>query len=311
VLTTELRTHFDQLVRDHEVVLFMKGRRRMPQCGFSARVVNALDELLEDYLTVNVLEDPAIREGIKEYTNWPTIPQLYVKGKFVGGCDIVLAMFENGELHQLFGREAPKVEAPALHITDAAKAALVEALASEKASHVRFTIDAQWRCGLDLDTPSPDDLAKGFSIVSNGVSLYVDRGTAKKANGVRIDFIPGDTGGFKIDNPNEPARVRVITPAELAARLGSGEKLELYDVRTEQERAIARIDGARMLDQAAAQHIESLDKESTVLVFHCHKGQRSMAAAQHFLQHGFQRVYNLRGGIDAWSAEVDPKVPRY
>src|SRR5215813_14382682 len=86
----------------NDVVLFMKGTPAMPQCGFSATVVHVLDHLGVKYKGVNVLADPEIRQGIKEFSNWPTIPQLYVKGEFVGGCDIIREMFETGELQQLF-----------------------------------------------------------------------------------------------------------------------------------------------------------------------------------------------------------------
>lgn len=82
----------------HPVVLFMKGDKRLPQCGFSGLVVQVLNHLGVDFHTVNVLADPDVRQGIKDYSNWPTIPQLYVKGEFVGGADIVREMFEQGEL---------------------------------------------------------------------------------------------------------------------------------------------------------------------------------------------------------------------
>jgi monothiol glutaredoxin len=87
-------------VENNDVVLFMKGNRHFPQCGFSSQVVRMLDYLGLDYKDVNVLDDNAVREGIKAYTNWPTIPQLYVKGEFVGGCDILTEMFQDGELQQ-------------------------------------------------------------------------------------------------------------------------------------------------------------------------------------------------------------------
>ena len=94
----QVRNHIQSLVDDNAVVVFMKGTKTFPQCGFSATVAEALRRLGVDFKDVNVLEDPAIRQGIKDFTNWPTIPQLYVKGKFVGGCDIVREMYENGEL---------------------------------------------------------------------------------------------------------------------------------------------------------------------------------------------------------------------
>ena len=82
----------------HDVVLFMKGDKRLPQCGFSGLVVQVLNHLGVDFHTVNVLADPDIRQGVKDFSNWPTVPQLYVKGEFVGGSDIVREMFEQGEL---------------------------------------------------------------------------------------------------------------------------------------------------------------------------------------------------------------------
>jgi monothiol glutaredoxin len=94
------RARIEGLVKDHPVLLFMKGNRQRPQCGFSATVVQILDTLLPEYRTVNVLEDPEIRDGIKEYSSWPTIPQLYLGGEFQGGCDIVVEMYQSGELQQ-------------------------------------------------------------------------------------------------------------------------------------------------------------------------------------------------------------------
>ncbi len=88
-------------VADNDVVLFMKGNRQFPQCGFSSQLVQILDHLGVDYRDINVLEDLSMREGIKSFTNWPTVPQLYVKGEFVGGCDIVREMYEQGELRDL------------------------------------------------------------------------------------------------------------------------------------------------------------------------------------------------------------------
>ncbi|MFN9162589.1 MAG: Grx4 family monothiol glutaredoxin [Alphaproteobacteria bacterium] len=96
----------------NEIVLFMKGTPGMPQCGFSATVVHILDHMGVQYKGVNVLADPEIRQGIKDFSNWPTIPQLYVKGEFVGGCDIVREMFESGELRPFMEEKGIKAEAP-------------------------------------------------------------------------------------------------------------------------------------------------------------------------------------------------------
>jgi monothiol glutaredoxin len=100
-MTPELRSRIESIIESDKVVLFMKGTRQQPQCGFSAQVVEILDALIPSYTTVNVLADPSVREGIKEYASWPTIPQLYVSKEFVGGCDIITQMYENNELQKL------------------------------------------------------------------------------------------------------------------------------------------------------------------------------------------------------------------
>jgi monothiol glutaredoxin len=96
---------FDRIqsdITENQVMLYMKGTAMFPQCGFSARVVQILTHLGVPFQTANVLEDTEIREGVKQFSNWPTIPQLYVKGEFVGGCDIITEMFQSGELETMF-----------------------------------------------------------------------------------------------------------------------------------------------------------------------------------------------------------------
>ena len=95
-----------ELVKNNDIVLFMKGTALFPQCGFSSRAIAILDRLEAKYETVDVLQDPEIRQGIKEYSDWPTIPQLYVRGEFVGGSDIMMEMFESGELQELLAQAA-------------------------------------------------------------------------------------------------------------------------------------------------------------------------------------------------------------
>ena len=99
---SEIAGFIDNEVKSNDVVLFMKGTPGFPQCGFSGQVVQILDYLGADYKGINVLTSDELRQGIKEYSNWPTIPQLYVKGEFVGGCDIIREMFQAGELQDFF-----------------------------------------------------------------------------------------------------------------------------------------------------------------------------------------------------------------
>jgi monothiol glutaredoxin len=102
---SDAKSRIDETVKTNDVVLYMKGTKMMPQCGFSSRVAGVLNYMGVDYADVNVLADDEIRQGIKDYSDWPTIPQLYVKGEFVGGCDIITEMTLSGELDQLFDEQ--------------------------------------------------------------------------------------------------------------------------------------------------------------------------------------------------------------
>jgi len=100
-MTPELKERFDNLVQQNKILVFMKGNKLMPQCGFSNNVVQILNTLGVPFETVDVLADSEIRQGIKEYSNWPTIPQVYINGQFVGGSDILIEMYQSGELQQM------------------------------------------------------------------------------------------------------------------------------------------------------------------------------------------------------------------
>jgi monothiol glutaredoxin len=102
---SDIADWIDNQVKSTDVVLFMKGTPDQPMCGFSGRLVQILDYVGVPYSGINVLESEALRQGIKDYSNWPTIPQLFVKGEFIGGCDIVTEMFQSGELKQLFAEK--------------------------------------------------------------------------------------------------------------------------------------------------------------------------------------------------------------
>jgi monothiol glutaredoxin len=231
-----------------------------------------------------------------------------VRGEFVGGADIVRQMHSAGELQKKLGELAKAAEAPDVTVTPRAAAVLKEAVAdAEPGSVIHLGIDARYEHGLDI---GPRE-ATSLTIETNGVTVQVDAASARRAAGVVIDYVEGPQGaGFKIENPNRPPAVKAIGPKELKALLDAGTVKHVYDVRTPGEREKASIAGTRLLDDAAAAEIEELDK-STPLAFFCHHGPRSANAAEHFLQKGWKQVYNLTGGIDAWSLQVDPTVPRY
>ena len=102
---TDVTNRIDEIVKKSDIVLFMKGSALFPQCGFSSKAVAILDHLGVEYATIDVLQDQGVRQGIKSYSDWPTIPQLYVKGEFLGGSDIMMEMYEAGELAELFDEQ--------------------------------------------------------------------------------------------------------------------------------------------------------------------------------------------------------------
>lgn len=108
----QLKTRIEEVIGGHKIVLFMKGTKSFPQCGFSAQVVEVLKRTNADFSTVNILADADLRQGMKDYANWKTFPQLYVEGRFVGGCDIVTEMYESGELQPVIDRALGRAAAP-------------------------------------------------------------------------------------------------------------------------------------------------------------------------------------------------------
>ena len=194
---------------------------------------------------------------------------------------------------------------PTLMVSEAARRAFEAALADAGTASLRLGIDARFRHELFLGEREPGDIEVGVG----GLNLLLDPSSARLADGVSIDFVDGPSGGFKIHNPNEPPKVKQLAAPEAKAMLDRGE-LTLFDVRPESERAIARIAAARALDDPGREYLLGLDRDAPI-AFHCHHGIRSQAVAERVLREGFRNVYNLEGGIETWSATIDPSVPRY
>jgi monothiol glutaredoxin len=195
---------------------------------------------------------------------------------------------------------------PAVRLSDAAREAIESAADAEGIATLRISISEAFQHEMRFDAPTPADVLLPFG----SISILLDPASAVRADGLSIDYVTRPDGsGFAVDNPNAP-KVRQMTPHELKLLMESGREFVLVDVRTEEERAIARIEGARVLDEAGYESLIGLDHDAAV-VFQCHHGIRSQAAAEHFARAGFRNVYNLDGGIEAWSRTVDPRVPRY
>jgi len=300
------REKIENIVRQNRVVLFMKGTPKSPMCGFSAKTVGLLGSILDDYKSVDVLEDPEIREGIKVYGNWPTIPQLYIDGELVGGCDIITAMFNSSELHEMLGVEAPDRTPPEVTITDAAAAKILEAMEGHEGIGLHFAVDANWQSQFNVAPAEGHEL----KVVANGITMFFDLASAQRANGAIIDWVETLQGsGLTIHLPKAPAPVKQMSVAELKQRLADNSVI-LIDVRGSEERALASLEAARAMNDEAMKVIEAMPKD-TALAFICHTGNRSQVAGEYFRKQGFTNVSNVAGGINAWSKEIDPSVPLY
>jgi len=306
MLSTELRQRIDTLLNSNAVVLFMKGSPAQPSCGFSSKASSILNDLLGDYAHVDVLADAEIREGIKVYGQWPTIPQLYVKGELIGGSDIIDEMFNSGELHQVLGVPAPVRIVPVLHISPAAARAIAQALDNaESGLALHLSVDARFQSQFQLKP------LKGNEIMAEaeGIKVYFDLASAPRANGISIDWIEDVRGsGLAIDNPNAPAKVQSLSVEALNKDL---QNYRVIDVRPQHARAIAEFPHPHdVLDEDSFETLAALPKE-TPLAFLCHHGNSSRQAAEHFRGLGFTHLFNVEGGIDAWAEQIDKAVPRY
>lgn len=196
------RERIERMVNTDDVVLFMKGTPEQPQCGFSASTAGILKRLVPEITTYNVLEDNTVREGIKEYANWPTIPQLYIKGEFMGGCDLVKEQYGSGELHSALGLDRPEPPTPQIAISDKAAETIRRAVDAQPGVTLHLAIDADWASHLNLAPTEPSDV----KAEANGIEVFMDPDTAARADGVSIDLVETFEGtGFQIDNPNMPA----------------------------------------------------------------------------------------------------------
>jgi len=305
-LKDSTREKIENILNQDRVVLFMKGTPQTPMCGFSSKTAGLLDSMLESYASVDVLEDQDIREGIKVFGNWPTIPQLYVDQELVGGCDIVSDMFNSGELHAMLGLPVPDRTPPEVTVTDKAAEKILAAMAGHQDVALHFSVDAGWQSQFNLAPAQGNEI----KVESNGVTLLFDLASAQRARGAAIDWVESMQGeGLAITLPQAPQPVQQMSVSELKERLDADDVI-LIDVRSEEELRTAFIDGARTMDNDTMLEIESLPKD-TALAFICHTGGRSYVAAEHFRKLGFTDVFNVVGGIDAWSLEIDNSVPRY
>lgn len=299
------RQQIETTLAEHPVVLFMKGSPEAPMCGFSAAASGALNDIAPGYFSVDVLADQGIREGIKAYGDWPTIPQLYVKGELVGGADIIKQMYSSGELHTLLGAPAPDRTPPEITITDAAADKIRENLPASDEGVLHLAMEANGQAGFNLAPADPGDIVSS----ANGIEVHLDLGSAQRARGVKIDWVKSMQGeGLSLSFPGS-GDVKEMTVEELKQRVDAG-GITLIDVRPAADRAKAVLPMATALEEVGDKTLAELPKD-TPIAFICHHGKSSLQHAKQFVAHGFTEIYSVEGGIDAWAERIDASVPRY
>ena len=305
-LDSATRERIEALLTNNNVVLFMKGEPNAPQCGFSSKAVTALRAVGTDFQHVDVLSDPQIREGIKVYGDWPTIPQLYIGGELVGGSDIIEQMVNSGELYTVLGKPAPDRTPPNITITPAAAAIIKESLDSAGAGYsLQIEIDPRYQARLQLAPVDPSAIASE----SEGLRTQFDLASAQRAKGLVIDFVDDERGrGLVIENPNAPKPVKQLSAAEAKDLLEKGE-ITVVDVRPVDEREMARLSQPFLTIDEGMGAIEAMPKD-TAFAFLCRTGGRSNDAAAMMRDKGFTNVANIAGGINAW-AELDSSITPY
>lgn len=233
------------------VLMLVKGTPMMPQCGFSATVIEIMNRLGVPYATFNVLADPEIRAGAKQFSNWPTFPQIYVGGEFVGGCDIAVEMYESGDLE----------------------------------STVKEALEAK----------GPGDMHSGNAAGSPGTPTTA-----------RDTFNVPESARAKGEGL---AEVQELTPKKVSL-LGQ-ENFVLVDVREPEEFEHTHIEGSQIFPMAdLGSRFEELPRDAKLLLI-CRTGNRSQRAGDFLVAKGFRHIYNLTGGTNAWSREVDDSVQEY
>lgn len=307
-LDTDTRARIESLLSNNRIVLFMKGEPSGPRCGFSAKAAGILNGLGVEFAHVDVLSDPEIREGIKLYGSWPTIPQLYIDRELVGGSDIIEQMLNEGQLHEALGLDAPDRTPPRITITDAAAEAIERAMGEvQPGMGLHLHVDTAFNAQFQIAPVTGNEIVAE----AEGIRIHFDLMSAPRADGIEIDWVEDVRGaGLSIRNPNQPPPVQPLQVEEASARLSSGSLL-LVDVRPAEDRRQAPFPGPHeVLDEDSHERLAALDKQQPI-AFLCHHGISSRRAAEHFRGLGFRNVYNVEGGIDAWAQRVDTTIPRY
>ena len=244
----------EEQLEQHKIVLFMKGSKAEPQCGFSAKVVSILEGIIDSFHTVDVLLDSQLKEDLKIFSDWPTFPQLFVNKEFIGGCDLVEQLFYSGELYELLGgKKGEKDTMPDIHVSEEAAVVIKEGVDRSENEVLHLTIDQSFNHDFQIAPRDPSRTC----VLAGGVEIHLDRDSLNRASNLKIGMTDSDKGyGFEIFNPNAGTSFKDISVQKLKEWKDSGEEFFLFDVRTMEERQIARLQDSIFLDESAVETIK-------------------------------------------------------
>ncbi len=282
-------------ISSDDVVVFMKGTREAPSCGFSAQIVEVLNHLLPNYSTFDVRNDPLLRQAVKSRSGWPTFPQLYIRGEFVGGSDIAKELFVTGELAARLGLARTELPDPELRVSRPALDALERLAAGEP---IRLELDAQGDANLSVSTKQPSDI----EIPVERVRFVLDVLTASRVDGLRIDYV-SEPGGFVLTRPTTVG----LSAPQVAEMLASEQNAPLLvDCRTLAEFRQATLPKAEHLTRDLL-HSLSTGAEGRRVVFFCRNGNRAQNVAEHFSIMWAKPALYLKGGLEGWIAPISER----
>ncbi len=173
----------EEQLEQHNTVLFMKGSKAAPQCGFSAKVVSILEGIIDSFHTVDVLLDSQLKEDLKIFSDWPTFPQLFVNKEFIGGCDLVEQLFYSGELYELLGgKKGAKDTTPEIHVSEEAAVVIKEGVDRSENEVLHLTIDQSFNHDFQIAPRNPSKIR----VLAGGVEMYLDQESLNRASGLKI-----------------------------------------------------------------------------------------------------------------------------
>jgi monothiol glutaredoxin len=305
------KEHVKELVEANRLIIFAKGTKDAPRCGFSARAMQVVGQFGKPFEVVDILSDPSIRPALVAHSEFPTSPQVFLNGELLGGSDIIFELSESGELERLiqsaFEGVAVTPAAPAPVTISAAALAQLSSFKEDPSEFLRVEVQQQaggHTYGLALEKQSSPTVDRSWTI--GGLKTVISRSCDDLYDKLSVDWVENpEHQGFSVQEVGTPPQPTELDTEELRGLLSSGAKLRIVDVREDDEWAAGHIDGALHLplSRIETEWQQHAFEASETLIVYCAKGARSLRATQYLrADKGLPGARSLRGGIGAFPA---------